>query len=241
LDTCEKTPRKKVQKRYKLLVWLTAIAIFTGIIIALLLYKPAGYEPVNINAQLEEGPTQVSRYLTYLYSQMHNNAQKKETFQIEVLEDGINQAIASANWPQRSDNIVFAQPTAEFSEDGITVTGTANVKGIDLAVTIHGLIKMLESGQLNIHIQTVKIGAMNVTRLAKYFAKNMVKERFGMMYVESTDPRVLIAAALLEDKPFDPVFEVNDKGVRLTQTTMEQDFVRLKFNPIASPQRRTQN
>ena len=73
---------------------------------------------------------------------------------------------------------------------------------------------------------------MNVTRMAKYLAKQMYKERFGMVYVESTDPRVLIAAALLEDKPFDPVFKVNGKSVRLLQTTMEQDLVRLKFDPI---------
>jgi hypothetical protein len=36
----------------------------------------------------------------------------------------------------------------------------------------------------------------------------------------------------MEDKPFDPVFEVNDRGVRLTQATMDQDLVRLKFDPI---------
>jgi len=232
LDTCEKTPRKKLKKRYKLLVWLTAGAILTGGIIALLLYKPAGYEPVNTDAQIAEEPTQVGRYLTYLYSQMHNNVQKKETFEIEVLEDGINEAIASANWPQRSDNIVFAQPKTEFYEDGIIVTGTANVEGIDLVVTIHGLLEMLEDGQLSVRIQTVKIGAMNVTLLAKYLAKNMYKKKFGMMHVEATDPRALIAAALLEDKPFDPLFEVNDKGVRLIQASMEPHLVRLAFDPI---------
>ncbi|MCP4451489.1 MAG: hypothetical protein GY809_08510 [Planctomycetes bacterium] len=231
MSTREKTPRKKMKKRYKALLLLTLFVMLAGAIMALLLHKPAGYEPVNLNAQPEEGPTEISRYLTYLYSQMHNNAQKKETFEVEVLEDGINQAIASANWPQRSDDIVFAQPKAEFDEDGITVTGTANVKGVDLVVTIHGLLQMLEDGQSNVHIQTVRIGALNVTRLAKYLAKRMYKERFGMVYVESTDPRVLIAASLLEDKPFDPVFEVNDKGVRLIQTTMEQDLIRLKFEP----------
>jgi hypothetical protein len=78
----------------------------------------------------------------------------------------------------------------------------------------------------------VKVGAMNITLLAKYLAKSMYKEKFGMMYVESTDPRVLIAASLMEDKPFDPVFQVNDRGVRLTQATMDQDLVRLKFDPI---------
>jgi hypothetical protein len=235
LGTNEKTPKKIPQKRRKLLLWLAAVAMLAGIIIGLLLYKPAGYEPVNINAQPGEEATEVSRYLTYLYSQMHNNAQKKDTFEIEVLEDGINQAIGSAHWPQRSDSFVFAQPKAEFDRSGITVTGAANVEGIDLVVTIHGLVQMLEDGQLNLHIQTVKIGAMNVTLLAKYLAKNRVKERYGMMYVESTDPRVLIAASLLEDKPFDPYFEVNDKGVRLIQASMEQDLVRLKFDPIPSP------
>jgi hypothetical protein len=232
LGTNEKTPKKIPKKRHKLPLWLAAVAILTGVIIGLLLYKPAGYEPVNINAQPEEESTEVSRYLTYLYLQMHNNAQKKEPFEIEVLEDGINQAIGSANWPQRSDNFVFAQPKVEFDENGITLTGAANVEGINLAVTIHGLLQMLEDGQLNVHIQTVKIGAMNVTGLAKYLAKNMYKEKFGMTYVESTDPRVLIAASLLDDKPFDPYFEMNDKGVRLIQASMKQDLVRLKFDPI---------
>jgi hypothetical protein len=235
LNTREKMPKKKLKKRYKLLLWLTGFVMVTGTLMALLLYKPAGYEPVNMDAQSEEDSSEGNRYLTYLYSQMHNNAQKRDTFEIDVLEDGVNQAIASANWPQRSDSIVFAQPKAEFDANGITVTGTANVEGIDLVVTIHGLLQMLEDGQLNVHIRTVKVGAMNVTGLAKYFAKQMYKERFGMLYVESTDPRVLIAASLLEDKPFDPFFEVNDKGVRLIQTTMAQDLVRLKFDPISNP------
>jgi hypothetical protein len=232
LDACEKTPGKRLKKRYKLLIWLIADVIFLGAVMALLLYKPPGYEPVNTHAQAAEGPRQVSSYLTYLYSQMHNNSQRKETFEIEVLEDGINQAIASANWPQRSDGIVFAQPKAEFDKNGITLTGTANVEGIDLVVTVHGLLQMLDDGKLNVHVQTVKVGAMNITLLAKYLAKSMYKEKFGMMYVESTDPRVLIAASLMEDKPFDPVFQVNDRGVRLTQATMDQDLVRLKFDPI---------
>jgi hypothetical protein len=234
LDTSEKTPKKRLKKRYKLLIWLSADVIFAGLIVVLLLYKPPGYEPVDLHAQPEEGPRQFSRYLTYLYSQMHNNAQKNETFEIDVLEVGINQAIASAKWPQRSDNITFAQPKAEFNENGITVTGTANVEGIDLVVTVHGLLQMLEDGRFNVHIKTVKIGAMNITLLAKYIAKQMYKEKYGMMYVDSTDPRVLIAASLMEDKPFDPIFEVNDKGVRLTQTTMAEDFVRLRFSPLAA-------
>jgi len=235
LDTREKTPKKRLKRRYKLLIWLSADVIFAGIIIVLLLYKPPGYEPVDMRTQPEEGPRQFSRYLTYLYSQMHNNAQKNETFEIDVLEAGINQAIASAKWPQRSENITFAQPKAEFNENGITVTGTANVEGIDLLVTVQGLLQMLEDGKLNVHIQSVKIGAMNITLLAKYIAKQMYKEKFGMMYAESTDPRVLIAASLMEDTPFDPIFEVNDKGVRLTQTTMVEDIVRLKFAPLTAP------
>ncbi len=225
-----------MKKRVRLLLWLTAFVMLAGALMALLLYKPAGYEPVNMNVEPDEGPAEVSRYLTYLYSQMHNNAQKKGAFEIDVLEDGINQAIASANWPQRSDSIVFAQPKAKFDEDGITVTGTANVEGVDLVVTIHGLLRMLDNGQLNVHIRTIKVGAMNVTRLAKYLARQRYQEKFGVVYVESTDPRVLIAAALLDDKPFDPVFKVNGKSVRLIQTTMEQDLVRLKFDPSPNPE-----
>lgn len=232
MDTDKKTPTQKTKQKRKWLVWLAADVLFLGTLAGLLLYKPPGYRPVDLHATPEEGPHQVSRYLTYLYSELHNNAQKKETFDIEVLEEGINQAIASANWPQHSDGIVFAQPTAAFDETGVTVVGTANIEGVDLVVTIHGQLQILEDGKLNLHVDRVKIGAINITLVAKYIAKNMYEKQFGMLIVEGQDPKMLVAAALLQDKPFDPVFEISGRKVRLIRTHSEKNKVMLTFHPV---------
>ena len=212
--------------------WLLADLIFAVTIIALLLHKPAGYEPFRLGDQATEGPQPVSQYLTYLYSELHNGVQSGRPFELDLDEAGTNELIASADWPQQTDNIAFSTPKARFDITGVTVMGTANVEGVDLVVTIKGIPLLLNDGRFILHIDKIKIGAMNITLAAKPLAKKMYNERLGYLYTDPNDLNALIAASLLDDKPFDPVFTVENKHIRLQSITLAEDLIRLRFIPV---------
>lgn len=229
----EKEPKKKKSKR-KLLYWLCADLLFAIALVVLLLYKPAGYNPVIPTVDSNE-PQEVHGYLTHLSSEVYNGIQTKKPFDLEIVEEGINQAISQAKWPMESEGIIFAAPKASFTTEGISLIGTATVEGINLAITIEGQPTLSEQGQLNLHIKAIRIGAMNITLVAKMIAKHMYNEKFAWVFTDSTDVRGHIATSFLEDKPFDPVFDYDDKYIRLTGMTLEKGRTRLTLVPVPRP------
>ncbi len=230
-----KRPPKKKKSRRKLIYWLCADLLFAVALVVLLLYKPAGYNPVIPTVDSNE-PQEVHGYLTHLSSEVYNGIQTKKPFNLEIVEEGINQAIAQAKWPMESEGITFAAPKTSFTTEGISLIGTAVVEGVNLAITIEGQPILDEQGQLTLHIKGVHIGAMNITLLAKMIAKHMYNEKLAWAFAES-DVRAQIACSFLEDQPFDPVFDFDDKYIRLTDMTLEKGKTRLTLVPVPRPRR----
>jgi hypothetical protein len=98
--------KKKFKKRYWLLIDL-ALAI---IILYSLFYKPARYKPYEINPT-GNNQDQVSPYLSnVLLPQLHNGAQRREPFDLVVIQKGINEAIARLQWPRESNGVLLSAP-----------------------------------------------------------------------------------------------------------------------------------
>jgi hypothetical protein len=229
LDSLKK--KKKKRSHGKLAVWLTADLTIALILILLLLHKPAGYEPVKHESH-GDAPEHIHRYLTHLGSELYNGAQTNAPFDLVVVEAGINQAIAQSNWPKQSDGISFSLPTATFSPKGIMLMGTANIEGVDLVVTLEGQPSLMDDGQLKLHLSKVKIGAMSVTPMARIVARKMYRDQLNYMTVDSEDLQTKIATALINDQPFDPVFNIEGRMIRLTDLSLEEDKLILRFVPI---------
>ncbi len=227
-------PQTRRKQRYKKLIcWLLIDLVVAATILALLLYKPLRYDPLEMEFA-DHRPGQVSPYLTRLSCEYYNGAQRRTPFDLVVTQKEINQAITGSGWPMESEGIWFSSPAVLFAPDGVILMGTANLKGAELVITIVIQPEVNDQGRLNLQVAKVKIGAMNITPLAKMIAKQMYAERLEAVSpdaVDAEDWRAKIAAALLNGEPFDPVFPAEDKRVRLERVTLRQGELVLRLVP----------
>ena len=227
----KKRKKRKFKKRYWLLIDL-AIAI---VIFALLLHKPGRYKPPEYTDD-----KLVSPYLTNILGPaIHNGAQREEPFDLVVTQKGINEIIAWSKWPKESEGVRFSAPVVFFVPDRIELMGTANMKGADLVVTIVVEPRLNEEGLLNLHVAKLKIGAMNITPLARMIAKRMYAQRLATVPIDTEDLGAKIAGSLLNDEPFEPVFDIADifesenKKLRIEKITIMQEKLILRLVPAS--------
>jgi hypothetical protein len=218
----EKRSRRKL---YWLLFHLAAVVILLG----LLLYTPGRYKPVA-----HANNRNVSKYLTHeLAPGFYNGTQKGRPFDLPVTQEGINDIIAHSGWPRQYGETSFCEPAVLFEPDGIVLMGTVDMRGVGFVVTIVLEPHLDDEGLLNLHVDKLKIGAMNVTFPARIIAKRMYEQRVGTAPVDFRDIRTQIAASLLADEPFEPVFKAEDKYVRLEKITLEKEKLTLRLVPIS--------
>ena len=227
----KKRKKRKFKKRYWLLIDL-AIAI---VIFALLLHKPGRYKPPEYT---DDKP--VSPYLTNILGPaIHNGAQREEPFDLVVTQKGINEIIAWSKWPKESEDIRFSAPVVFFVPDRIELMGTVNMKGVDLVVTAVLKPRLNEEGLLNLHVAKVKIGAMNITPLARMIAKRMYAQRLATVPIDTEDLGAKIAGSLLNDEPFEPVFDIADifenesKKLQIEKITIQEEKLILHLVPAS--------
>ena len=108
---------------------------------------------------------------------------------------------------------------------------TANIRGAKLVVSTVLEPRIDEQGLLNLGVAKLKVGAINITLLAKIMAKRMYQDRLGTVRVDTEDARTMIAASLLNDEPFKPIFRGEDKKVRLEEITITEGKLTLHFVP----------
>ena len=213
--------KKKFKKRYWLLVDL-AIAAF---ILVLFLYKPANYKPLGSDYERNR----IHPYLTYLSSEIYNGAQLQEPFEVVVIEKNINEAIA--NWSEVSESIILSSPMVRFEAGCIELMATANTKGVEFIASIVLEPEIGKEGLLNLRVAKVKVGAMNITPLARVIARRMYAQQLAGMPIDTEDWRTKIAGAILNGEPFDPIFPAEDKKVRLEQITIHKEKLILRLVP----------
>jgi hypothetical protein len=227
--------KKKFKKRYWLLLDL-ALAI---IVLALLFYKPARYRPPD-TVPASNNQDQLSPYLTnVLLPQLYNGTQRDEPFDLDIDQKGINETIARFQWPRESNGVILSAPTVFFVPENIVLMGTANIKGAELVVTVVGKPNLDEQGLLNLQVEKVKIGAMNITPVARLMAKRMYTQRLATIPIDTENLRAKIAASLLNDEPFEPVINVRDifddvdKKVRIEKVTITQKKLTIRLVPVS--------
>lgn len=227
--------KRKFKKRYWLLLDL-ALGI---IILALLFYKPARYRPPD-NVPAGNNKDQISPYLTNeLLPELYNRAQLDEPFDLDIIQKGINETIAQYKWPRESDGVILSAPTVFFVPDSIVLMGTASIKGAELVVTVVAKPRLDEEGLLHLQVDKVKIGAMNITPVAKMLAKRMYAERMASVLIDIEDLRTKIAASLLNEEPFEPIINVRDifddvdKKVRIEKITITQKKLTVRLVPVS--------
>jgi len=223
--------KKGKKRKLKRLYWLLAHLALALVIFALLLYKPGRYDPTKI---APGGGKRVSRYLTHeLSPKLYNGAQLGEPFDLVVTQKGMNDIVARWGWPKESDGATFSAPAVLFVPDSIVLMGTAILKGVEFVVTVVLEASFDEEGLLNLRVAKVKIGAMNITILARIAARRMYQQQAALVPIDTEDLGAQIAASLLSDQPFDPVLKVKDTRVRVEKMTIEHEKLILHLIPLA--------
>jgi len=225
----EKQKKRKLKKRYWLLLDLAIVVV----VFILLLYKPAHYNPDKLGGA-GENSKQVSPYLTHeLSPQFYNGVQRGEPFELVVTESGVNDIIRRSRWPKESGSVRFSAPEVLFMADGIMLRTTANIKGVEFVVTFVINPIIYQDGLLNLKVETVKVGAMNITLLAKIIARRMYQQQLAGSPIDTEQLSVKVAASLLNDEPFEPVFNIEDKKVRAEKITIEKQRLIIHIVPVS--------
>ena len=207
--------KRKTSRRKKLLIWLVVDLVVAAVVILLFLHKPSLYNPLA-PANPDPNSRQVDPYLHRdLSSKFYNGAQSQQAFQMVVLDQALNEALARLNWSQESGGVKLSTPQVFFKPGHIALMGTVTVEGQELIITIELGPQMDDQGNLNLIVDKVKVGAIPVTFVVKMMAKKMYRERVESMPIDREDWRTKAVASLLNEEPFEPVLRVEDKWVRL--------------------------
>lgn len=217
----------------KLFFWLSIDLVVAVAVLVLLLYRPGRYDPADLeSANPERG--QVSSYLTHeLSPQFYNGTQRGEPFDLVITQKGVNEIVAGWGWPVMSEGIMLYAPAVLFVPGSVVLMGTVNIKGVELVVSIELQPSIDKQGLSNLSVAQVKIGAMNITPLAKILAKRMYAQRMATASADSKALYAKIAASLLNDEPFEPVFEVDDRKVRIEKITVHQEKITAHLVPAS--------
>jgi hypothetical protein len=223
---------KKKSRLRKLLRWLIVDVLVAAILILLLLYRPSGYRPPHVVTVDANGREIVNPYVSQdLGPRFNNGAQERKPFHIKLEEKAFNEVIARYKWPQEAAGVSLSSPQVSFEPGRITLMGTATMEHADFIVTVDIEPQFDDKGLLNLNVTKVKVGAMNITPLAKMIGKQKYEERLDAGAVDMDDIRTRITGSLLAGKSFDPVIESGGKRIRLKSLDITQGHLDAEFVP----------
>jgi hypothetical protein len=104
----------------------------------------------------------------------------------------------------------------------MTAAGTG---GMELVISIVVEPSVDRQGLLSLHVAAVRVGAVNVTALARPVARRMYAEHLEKVGEDGIDPgdaRQRVLEALLLDKPFEGLFNVGELAVRVSRVTVDR-------------------
>ena len=230
-------------KLLKILYVFIALVVAVLLVLFLLHYHPSNY-PVPPQADSSESPavtsnpsepatdTQVSPYLTHILSpQIYNGAQSQQPFDVIVTQQGVNDIVTRSKWSKKANGITFNTPQVFFAPNGIVLIDQAVFDDSDFTVTIVGKPVFDKNRLLNLRITNIKVGALTVTSLAKIIVAGCYKDAVPEINSAKNDWPEKIAASLLNDKPFDPTFEIDHKKIRIDNITLADRQLIIHFIP----------
>jgi hypothetical protein len=220
--------RKEAKFKKRVLTVLVVISAIVVIVFALLLHRPAYYKPLDFAHSKE-----VSLYLTHqLLPELYNGAQLQEPFNLVVTQSGINDIVARFEWPKEFGGIRVSAPMVFFVPDSIVLMGTVFLKGAGFVGTVVAEPNLDVEGLLNLQVVSVKIGAVDITPLARVLARRICQQQFAAANIGAEDLWAQAAASLLDGEPFKPVFKIEDKKVRVEKITIERKKLTIRLVPV---------
>jgi hypothetical protein len=199
------------------------LLLTAAILIILIAYSPRSYTPI-----VPENPQEVSPYLTHtLGPDFYNNVQLDEPFELIVDQAGLNDIFSHYPWPLAFDGISIYMPMIHISPEQTILMAQVDFKGLSTILSIYGSPCLDSEGKMNLNIQSVYLGALPITPLARHLAQQYVSENFDL-----NDPIEAVNLAIVTNQPFDPIVYISDHAARITKLTIEPARARLILTPI---------
>ena len=188
-------------------------------------YTPEAYTPQPV-----ANPEQVSPYLTHtLGPDFVNQVQLDTPFELLVEQDGLNDIIRRQPWIEEFDSFKYTNPVILFDHHTIYLMGTLEYKGVSSVLTIIAFPQMDSEEKVSLNIGSIRLGILPVTKLVGFLSKKAFQKSRSCF---EDDPQLEeIVRAIIHNEPFDPVFEISDHSVRITQATIEPKRLTLRFEP----------
>jgi len=232
-SSTQDTKAKRNKRLKRLGIWLS-VELFVILLVLFLIFRsPSGYQQAeSIESDL------VSPYLTnYLMPKIYSGAQEQKPFELVVHQSGINDIISRRSWPIVFQELVIFTPQTYFTDGKITLQGMVSYKGADIVITVEAAPAIDDNGLLNFNVQGLRVGSMNITMIAKFVASRMYQKRLSEYHIDTTTLEAQIAGSMLNATPFEPVFELEDKYIRIQKIDLRDETLAIDFLPAGHKSR----
>ena len=207
-------------------------AVSAGVLIGigiLFWYTPNAYQPV-----LSQEEEQKSIYLTHeLGPQFYNEVQKCKPFELVITQPGINEIISQEFQTQDFGDVSFSNPQVIFSDQSILLMGTLTYEGVSSVISITAFPKMRQDSNVNLNIQSVRMGMIPVKTLVTKLAQKVFDANRDSF---EDDPKAEeTVQAIILNQPFDPTFLFpavqDDYWVRVSEFSVNPGLLTLTLHP----------
>jgi uncharacterized protein YpmS len=225
----KKDSEKMKKPKVKAYLWIAIPAVLVLLAFVLITHRPKIYAPLRIADQ-----NQISTYLTHrLMPTIYNNSQLDEPFEVVITEEGLNDIIARWRQPMNFNNITFTDPQAIITQNQIILMATARTRFANLVLTIRITPAINLFGQLNIHVDSVSLGTASITTLTKSMGNKAFTEWLAFTGTEPNNIAAQVCRSLLNDEPFEPVFKVGDRSLRICKIKLDKKKITATLLPVS--------
>jgi len=215
-------------------MYISAVVLLPAVVVFLLMCRPAYYRRVP-PFTAGSGQRQVGLYLTHeLLASIYNNSQRCEPFDAVITQKAINDVMSLGEWPQEFGGIKFFKPEVFFSTDRAVLVGAANFNAVELVLTVVAAAEFDAKGLLKLKLEKVRIGVLDVTLFAKMMAAGFSRRQFNPEDGENEDLRAKAVKSLLYGRPFEPVFSIDGKKVRVKKIDIVQRKAVIRIVPAGN-------
>ncbi len=220
-------------RKLKAYFWFAIPLVLAFLAFVLVTHRPKNYAPLQIADQ-----SQISVYLSnYLMPAIYNNSQLDNPFEVVITEEGLNDIIARWRQPIKFNNITFTDPQAILTQSQIILMATAKTRFANLILTIRITPVINSFSQLNIHVDSISLGAAGITTLTKSIGNKAFTDWLAFTGTEPNNIAAQVCRSLLNDEPFDPVFKFGDKSLRICKIKLEKKEMTVLLLPFSDAPR----
>jgi hypothetical protein len=228
-------------KKNRLVRYLLPVILILLIIIVLA-FVLVGHRPANYAPPTAANPNEVSRYLTnQLLPNIYNGSQLNQPFELEITQDGLNDILSHMPGAMITDNLTVVRPEVILTTMEVTVMATAETRPMNLFLTIELNPFINKQGLMNLCINRILLGKVNITSIARSIGNKAYIDWMARTGTEPNNIASQICLSLLKDEPFDPVFEIYGRTMRVSKIDVMRGKMVVLLTPIREQPKNRKN